>query len=395
MSDSRPPDTPVLHVDMDAFYASVAIRDRPELWDVPVIAGAGPRGVVLSANYAARRYGVRSAMPGAQARRLCPQAVIVTPDFATVERVATAVRDIFRSVTAVVEVMSVDEAFLDVSGAVRRLGPPELIAESVRARIRDELRITCSVGVAASHSVAKLASRRAKPDGVVVVRPADLAEFLHPLDVGELYGIGPRTRTRLHRLGLTTVADVLDVPLRELRERVGDGLADRLHALARGADHRLVTPRRDDGESERSMGAQETFGRDVDDRDTVVRELLRLTTKVTGRMRRAGVVGRTVTITVRFSDFTTITRSRTITQPTDLTRRVHLTAVRLYDGLELRGVRIRLVGVRVTGLAERSTTERQGVLGEREHGWSDVDRAVDRAVGRFGSRAVAPATLLR
>jgi DNA polymerase-4 len=351
--------------------------------------------VVLSANYAARRYGVRSAMPGALARRLCPQLVVVMPESGAVSRVATAVRDIFRRVTPAVEVMSVDEAFLDVSGSVRLLGPPVAIAESIRAQIRDELRITCSVGVAASRSVAKLASRRAKPDGVVVVRPHEVLGFLHPLDVGELYGVGPRTRARLHRLGLVTVADVAATPLPRLCELVGDGLAQRLQRLARGQDNTRVTPRRDDGESERSMGAQETFGRDVDDREYVVRELLRLTTKVTGRMRKAGVVGRTVTITVRFADFETITRSRTIPQPTDVTRQVHRTAVRLYDALGLHHRRLRLVGVRVEGLIERTRVERQGVLGEREHGWTDADRAVDLAVERFGRHAVRPASLLR
>ena len=386
--------TPILHVDMDAFYASVATRDRPELADVPVIVGGGDRGVVLSANYAARAYGVRSAMPSTRARRLCPQAVVVTPDFEVVSRVSSSVMEVFRRVTPLVEAMSLDEAFLDVRGATRRLGSPEEIAEWLRATVHDEQGITCSVGVAASASVAKLASRRAKPDGVVVVPPDEITGFLHPLDVGELYGVGEKTRAALHRLGLVTVGDLAHCPLRTLQRALGEGPAAHLHDLAWGTDRREITPRASVDEPDRSMGAQETFGRDVDDREVVTRELLRLATKVTGRMRVAGVAGRTVTITVRFADFTTLTRSRTLTEATDGSQEVYRAAVRLYDALGLQRARLRLVGVRVEGLVPRDTVQRQLVLGEREHGWSDADRAVDRATLRFGHHAVRPASLL-
>jgi len=394
MTSASAPVTPILHVDMDAFYASVATRDRPELADVPVIVGGGERGVVLSANYAARQYGVRSAMPATRARRLCPHAVVVVPDFEIVEQVSRSVMEVFRRVTPLVEAVSLDEAFLDVRGATRRLGSPRQIAERLRAQVHDEQGITCSVGIAASVSVAKLASRRAKPDGVVVVRPEDITGFLHPLDVGELYGVGEKTRAMLHRLGLVTVGDLAHVPLPTLRRALGPGPAEHLHQLAWGADRRELTPRQSHDEPDRSMGAQETFGRDVDDRDVITRELLRLTTKVTGRMRTAGVAGRTVTITVRFADFTTITRSKTLPESTDVTREVHDAAVRLYDALGLQRARLRLVGVRVEGLVPRETVQRQGVLGERDHGWAEADRAMDRAVRRFGGRAVRPASLL-
>ena len=385
---------PVLHVDMDAFYASVAVRDRPELRDVPVIVGGGSRGVVLSANYLARQYGVRSALPMTRARRLCPHAVVVSPDFETFGRVSASVMENFRRVTPLVEVLSLDEAFLDVQGSTRRLGSPLEIAEQLRARIRDEQGITCSVGLAASMSLAKMASRRAKPDGVLLVPPAAVTSFLHPLDVGELWGVGEKTQAMLHRLGLMTIGDIAHTPVRTLGRAVGDGVGAHLHRLAWGIDDRAVTVRRGPDEPERSMGANETFGRDTDDREAILRELLRLSARVTGRMRVAQVAGRTVTVTVRFADFTTITRSRTLPEATDVTQEIYRTAARLYDALGLQRARLRLVGVRVEGLVPRASVHRQLVLGERDHGWADADRAVDRAAQRFGSAVVLPASLL-
>ncbi len=400
--------TPILHVDMDAFYASVMTRDRPELHDVPVIVGGGHRGVVLSANYLARHYGVRSAMTGTRARRLYPHAVVLTPDYDTFTTVSTAVMENFRRVTPLVEAISLDEAFLDVAGSTRRLGSPLQIAEQLRATIHDEQGITCSVGLATSVSVAKLASRRAKPDGVVMVAPDEITSFLHPLDVGELYGVGEKTQAMLHRLGLVTVGDVAHTPLRTLQRAVGNHLGGHLHELAWGADRREIVPRsaavpstgsghrfgHGDGDPDKSMGAQETFGRDTDDREVITRELLRLSAKVSGRMRAASVAGRTVSITVRFADFTTITRARTLPEATDVTQEVYRAATRLYDALGLQRARIRLVGVRVEGLMPRARVHHQLALGERAHGWAEADRAVDRATRRFGSAAVRPASLL-
>src|SRR3954465_14557989 len=392
---------------MDAFYASVATRDRPELRDVPVIVGGGYRGVILSANYHARAYGVRSGMPSTRARRLCPHAVRVFADHEVFSTVSSAVMENFRRITPQVEVVSLDEAFLDVRGSTRRLGSPREIAEELRATIHDEQGNTCSAGggspcsgvVAPSISVAKLASRRAKPDGVVVVPPEQITSFLHPLDVGELYGVGEKTQALRHRLGLVTVGDVAHTPLRTLRRAVGAGLGSMLHDLAWGRDSREVTPGRvsvfgHGGDPDKSMGAQETFGRDIDDREVILRELLALTTKVTNRMRVARVAGRTVGITVRFADFTTITRTRTIPEATDVTQEIYRAAARLYDALGLQRARLRLVGVRVEGLVPRATVQRQGVLGERDRGWSDADRAGDRATLRFGSSAVRPASLI-
>ena len=385
---------PILHVDMDAFYASVALRDRPELQHVPVMVGGGYRGVVLSANYLAREYGVRSGMPGTRARRLCPQVVVVPPDYDTFTQVSASVMETFRRVTPLVEVVSLDEAFLDVRGATRRWGSPREIAEQLRATIHDEQGITCSVGVAAAMTLAKMASRRAKPDGLLVVPPEEVTSFLHPLDVGELWGVGEKTQAMLHRLGLKTIGDLAHTPERTLCRAVGDALGRHLRRLAWGDDAREVVERRGVDEPDRSMGANETFGRDTDDRAVIARELLRLSARVAGRMRAAEVAGRTVTVRVRFADFTTITRSRTLPEATDVTQEIYRAALRLYDGLGLQRARLRLVGVRVEGLVPRTTVHRQGVLGEREHGWPDADRAVDRARLRFGSAAVQPAALL-
>jgi DNA polymerase-4 len=393
--------TPILHVDMDAFYASVAVRDRPELADVPVIVGGGSRGVVLSANYLARKTGVRSALPMTRARRMCPDAVVIAPDFETFATVSSSVMENFRRVTPLVEVISLDEAFLDVRGSTRRLGSPVEIAERLRATIHDEQGITCSVGLAASMTMAKLASRWAKPDGVFVCPPSSVTTMLHPLDVGELYGVGEKTRELLHRLGLITVGDLAHTPVRTLQRAVGDHLGRHLHDLAWGVDDRQVVARTSGGyfgvlggDPDKSMGANETFGHDTDDRAAIVRELLRLTDRVTTRMRVAGVAGRTVTLTVRFADFTTITRSRTLPEATDITQEVYRQAVRSYDALGLQRARIRLVGVRVEGLVPRERVHRQLVLGERDRGWSEADRAADRVVRRFGADAVRPASLL-
>jgi len=387
-------DCPILHADMDAFYASVAVRDRPELHNRAVIVGGGQRGVVLSASYPARLCGVRSAMPMTRARRLCPHASVLAPDFASFSAVSAAVMEIFRSVTPLVEVLSLDEAFLDVSGARRRLGSPREVAEHLRARIVDEQGICCSVGVAASKHVAKLASRAAKPDGVVVVPRNGTTAFLHPLPVEELWGVGEKTAAALHRLGLYSVADLAHTPLPTLRRALGTALATSLHALAWGVDDRTVLSRRGPDEPERSVGSDETFGRDTDDPAVVLRELLRLSTKVGARLRAAGVAGRTVTIKVRFADFTTITRSRTLRDPTDVTAEIYTTATQLYAALGLQRARIRLVGVRLEGLVEACTAHRQLELDARESGWSEAERAVDKAVRRFGRDAVTPARLL-
>ncbi len=392
--------TPILHVDMDAFYAAVMTRDRPELGDVPVIVGGGHRGVVLSANYRARKSGVRSGIPMGRARRMCPHAEVVRPDYDLLTTVSSSVMEVFARITPLVRPLSLDEAFLDVHGAVRRLGEPAAIAELIRAQVADEQGITCSVGAAGTIGVAKVASRRAKPDGVLVVPDAEVVSFLHPLPVEELWGVGDKTGAQLRRFGLVTVGDVAHTPVNTLQRAIGRAAGTHVHGLAWGVDARTVATTRSvrgftaAPEPDKSVGADETFGRDTDDPEVMLRELLRLTAKVTARMRAAEVVGRTVTVKIRFADFTTITRSRTRPEASDVTWEIYGTVQEVFGALGLQRARVRLVGVRVEGLAPRERTTRQLMLGESSRGWPEADRAVDRAVDRFGSAAVRPASLL-
>ncbi|MDQ3403313.1 MAG: DNA polymerase IV [Actinomycetota bacterium] len=386
-----PDDTgcPILHVDMDAFYASVEIRQRPELTDRPVVVGGvGHRGVVSSANYIARTFGVRSAMPTSHARRLCPQAVFLPPTFALYQEVSRGVLAIYRDITPLVEPLSLDEAFLDVSGALRRLRTtPAAVGPEIRRRVRAEHGIVCSVGVGPTKFIAKLASGLAKPDGMLVVPRDQITAFLHPLPVSALWGVGKRTAERLFDVGLEKVADVAASPLPRLRRVLGVAQADHLHALAQGHDGRSVVPE----SAEKSIGAEETFDVDHFDRDILKRELLRLSERTSGTLRSRGLLGRTVSIKVRFADFTTITRSRTLAVGIDVTQEIYRTACALLDDHTPPGA-VRLIGVRVEQLAVAGSE--QLLLDAPEQGWRQAEQAADRARSKFGSAAIRPAALL-
>ena len=387
---AAPADRYVLHVDMDAFYAAVSLLEQSELVGLPVVVGGGWRSVVLSATYEARAYGVRSGMPMATARRLCPPAVVVRPDHDAYARVSEAVMAIFAEVTPQVEPVSMEEAFLEVSAAGRQWGSPARIGRWLRDTVVDEQGITCSVGGAPTKAVAKMASRAAKPDGMRLLTREEVVPFLHPLPVGAIWGVGEATQEELHRLGLHTVAQLAHVPRSTLRRALGERTAAHLHALAWGVDDDPVVPAR----RERSVGSSETFAHDVDDPEVVRRQLLHLAERTASRMRHGGVLGRTVVLTVRFSDFTTITRSRTIPVPTDVTRDVHATVCGLYAALGLQRARIRMLGVRVEGITDAGSTPVQTRLDEPEHGWRDAERAMDRAAARFGHGVVRPASLV-
>ncbi len=381
----------ILHVDMDAFYASVELISRPELRGTPVIVGGGTRGVVLSATYEARRHGVHSAMPMTRARRLCPAATVVPPNFPAYAEASAGVMEIFRSITPIVEPLALDEAFLDVSGALRRLGSPRTIGQLLRDRVADEQRITCSVGAATSKFLAKLASTSAKPDGMLVVPPSEVLSFLHPMPVGALCGVGDRTEEILTRLGLRSVGDLAATPLPTLQCALGRAAAAHLHALSWGRDDRRVSP----GEPDKSVGAEETFARDVDDPDRIAKELLRLSHRTAASLRDKDSVGRTVTLKVRFADFSTITRSRTLTEATDVAATIYATARDLYASLGLDRARIRLVGVRAENLSPGQTAVHQLQLGERLSGLREEEQAADRVARKYGDGAVRPATLVR
>jgi DNA polymerase IV len=381
----------VMHVDMDAFYASVELRRRPELRGKAVIVGGSPRGVVLSATYEARAKGVRSGMSSTEARRLAPKATFLAPDFDSYTAVSKAIVAVFRSVAAVVESASIDEAFLDLTGAVRMFGTPVEIGEYVRAVVADEQQITCSVGIGPTKFIAKVASRAAKPDGLIEVLPDEVVAFLHPLPVEAMWGVGNATAQKLHRLGIFTVGELAHTPRATLRPGFGPHASGMLSELAWGRDRRRVTPM----EPEHSVGSQETFSRDSDDPDTVRRELLRMADRTARRMRKQRKLGRTISISVRFADFTELTRSTTMPTPTDVTDEIYAQALQLYERLGVGQARIRRVGVRVEQLVDRQRVYWQPQLTDPERGWREADLAIDAAVGKFGPGAVQRAILTR
>jgi DNA polymerase-4 len=381
----------ILHIDMDAFYASVELIDRPDLVGTPVIVGAGGnRGVVLSATYEARALGVHSAMPMSRARRIAPQATILSPRHSLYSEVSQGVMAIFRSITPEVEPLSLDEAFLDVSGALRRLGAPRHIAELIRARVVDEQGITCSVGVASTKFVAKLASTRCKPDGLLVIPVDQVLAFLHPLPVGALWGVGEKTEEHLRRLGLQTVGDIAHTPVTTLQRALGEAHGTHLHELSWGRDPRTVNPH----EPEKSIGNEETFAEDTDDQEFVRIRIAALADHVAARLRRAGYRARTVSLKVRFADFSTITRSRTLHDPTDVGKAVYDTAWSLFTALALERAQVRLVGVRAENLIPVEEAPEQLLLDAPEHGRRDAELAVDALRDRFGDEAVLPGRLV-
>lgn len=384
----RPPES-ILHVDMDAFYASVEVRRDPALAGRPVLVGGrGGRGVVASASYEARRYGVTSAMPMARALRLCPGAVVRSPDFAAYQEASAALREVLESVTPLVEPLALDEAFLDVAGAVRLFGPPPAIGTRLRERIRTELGLPASVGVAPNKFLAKLCSGKAKPDGLLHLRAGDVRAFLDPLPVRDLWGVGEQTAARLDRFGLRTVADIARTGRPTLARIIGHAAAAQLCELARGEDLRPVTPH----EPAKGMSAEETFDRDIDDPAVLRRELLRLSETVARRLRRAEVSGRTVTLKLRYANFQTITRSRTLEVPTDHATELHREVAALLDRLRLERVRVRLVGVGVTNLVPASAARQLRLLADDR--WAVLERAADVARRRFGEQAVTRGALL-
>lgn len=379
----------VLHVDMDAFFASVELLDRPDLVHRPVlIGGDGARGVVSSANYHARRFGIRSAMPVARALRLCPAAVVLAPHYGRYREASARVMRIFRDVTPAVEPLSIDEAFLDVAGAVRLFGPPATIAAQLRGRVHAETGLTCSVGAASTKFMAKLASTRAKPDGLLVVPPEMALDFLHPLPVASLWGVGQATAESLSRRGLRTIGDVAGTPRSVLEGWIGRAAGAKLHDLAWARDPRaVVAPAR-----EKSIGHENTFAADVRDELALRRELLEQADRVAVRLRTAGVRARTIALKVRYADFTTVTRSHTIGEPTDVARRIHEETVALLTALHLGRRAVRLLGTRAEHLVAADGID-DGLWSDDAQ-WRDAEIAADTAAARFGPGAVRPAALL-
>ncbi len=379
----------ILHVDMDAFFASVAERDNPELKGKAVVIGMGARGVVSAANYEARKFGIHSAMPVSRARRLAPHAIFLPVDMARYQEVSSHVMEIFESFTPWVEPVSVDEAFLDVSGVQRLLGSPREIATAIRAKVESQEGITCSVGIAPSKFIAKLASQHCKPNGMLEITADRILTFLHPLPIQAMWGVGPKTAETLERLGLRTIEDIAKLPRATLIRALGQASGASLYELAWGRDYRDVTPH----DAEKSISSAETFPQDLDDPTQILTEFLRLTERSSARLRDKDLFARTVSIKVRFADFTTINRSKTLPLPIDGTQEIYEVVKGLYEALRIERARLRLVGVSLENLS--SGAPEQMVLGARESGWRQADGAIDRARERFGAGSVRPARLIR
>ena len=387
MTTHRPAE-PILHVDLDAFYASVEVLKDPSLAGKPVVVGYdGPRGVVASASYEARRYGIRSAMPSVRAKRLCPDAIFLPNDFEAYRAHSNRFREVLLSYTPIVEPISLDEAFLDVGGATTLFGEPAAIAERIRADVEREVGVICSVGVAPTKFVAKLASDLCKPDGMLVVPHDGVRAFLDPLPVGRLWGVGEKTGELLGRLGIRTVQELGDTPEAILTRVLGDQNARHLRNLAHGVDDREVVPY----EVPKSVSHEETFQHDLDADEDVLRELLALSGKVASRLRADGYRARTAVLKARLANFTTLTRSRTLPDATDVGADLYQVMGALYRALPGERRRIRLLGVQATGLIPAGAEQLAMLHPER---WGDVERAIDRIERRFGRGAAMPASLL-
>ena len=379
----------ILHVDMDAFYASVAEKDNPKLKGKAVVVGAGRRGVVSAANYEARKFGIRAAMPVYKAKALAPHAIFISPDMARYEEVSKSVMSIFHDITPLVEPISLDEAFLDVTGARRLLGDGPTIAKLIRARVEQKEGITCSVGIAHNKFIAKIASNQCKPNGLLEIDPEKVLEFLHPLAAKEIWGVGPKTNEQLAKMGLQTVGDIANTPRSTLIRVLGQASGSSLYELAWGRDYRDVEIEH----IEKSISSSETFDQDIDSQEEILKEFLRLTERSVERMREKGFAAGTISIKVRFTDFKTISRSKTVDLPITGTQEIFEVVKNLYFGLNLEKVLIRLIGVSLDSLVEDEEIN-QMVLGQRTSGWQQADKAVDRIKNKFGSASLRPARLV-
>jgi DNA polymerase-4 len=380
---------PILHVDMDSFFVEVERLDDPTLTGKTVaVGGPGPRGVIASASYEARRFGVRSAQATSTARRMCPELVVIPPRHERYSEISARVFSVFRSFTPLVEGLSLDEAFLDVSGLRKHYESPVEVGETVRTRLRTDLGLPASVGVASVKFLAKLASEVAKPDGLRHVRKEDQLAFLHALPASSLWGVGPATLAALSRLGVERVGDVASMPETTLVAAVGPTVGRHLHDLARGHDPRVVVPDID----VKSVSVEETYDQDLLGREVVETALLAHAQRLSGRLRRAGLRARTVTLKVKYPDFTLATRSHTLAAAVDGPRQLYQAALELARGLDVGAQPVRLLGLG-GGSLEPADTPTQLEIGH-EVEWDKVEDAVAEVRQKFGDRAVGPARLL-
>jgi len=379
---------PILHVDMDSFFVEVERRDDPALIGRPVaVGGTGPRGVIASASYEARTFGVNSAQPTSTALRHCPSLIVVPPSHGRYSDVSKDVFKVFRDFTPLVEGLSLDEAFLDVSGLRHHYESAVDVGNTVRNRIRDDLGLPASVGVAATKFVAKLASEAAKPDGIRHVSASGQLEFLHSLPAEALWGVGPATLAALERLGVETVGDLAELPQSTLSASVGPTMGRHLHDLAHGVDPRRVEP---DSEA-KSISVEETYVSDLEGSEVLEAALLAHAHRLSGRLRRAGLATRTITLKLRYEDFTTISRSHTVDGPIAGARDLYREALELLAQVEVAGP-VRLLGLGGSTLTGSEQPRQLGI--EASDSWDRVEEAVADVRDRYGDEAVAPARLL-
>jgi len=383
------PAAAILHADLDAFYASVEQRDNPELVGKPVIVGGlGGRGVVTTASYEARPFGVRSAMPMVEARRLCPHAVFLPGRMSHYAQVSREVFEVFRSFTPLVEPLSLDEAFLDVTACLSLLGTPREIATALRARVRDQCGLTVSVGIGPSKMVAKIATTLAKPDGLLEIPPDGVATFLTPLAVSHLWGVGPVTHAALQSAGITTIGDLASADVARLRSIVGRQAAA-LVTLARGQDDRRVDPNRD----RKSYGEENTFARDMADGDEVRRTIVAHAEAVAARLRADALRARTVVLKLKLAQrkgpgkYPLLTRSRTLAAPTDDGVSISSAALSLWGEVGT-GKRIRLIGVSASNLEPADQKQLTLLDGSSTGRRGALNRAIDDIATRYGRQAL-------
>ena len=381
----------IIHVDMDAFYASVEILDKPELEGLPVIVGGkSRRAVVSAASYAARSFGVRSAMPVATALRICPQAVVMPVRMERYVEVSRMVMTIFRRFSPLVEPLSVDEAFIDATGSRRLFGDGTEIAKKIRAALRSELGLAGSAGVSSTKLVAKIASDMAKPDGLLWVPPEEAESFLAPLPVGRLWGVGPLAQKKLLSLGVRTIGQARALPKEVLGRNLGK-LGELVYDFARGIDKREVEP----PEAAKSVGREITFETDIADYGEAMRVILSLCHKTARRLRKRAISGRTVTLKVRYADFTSVTRSLTLSAPTDDAGELYAACLPLAGKTRLGSSPVRLLGVSVSGLCTIEPPRQESIFESFDpEKRKRLNRAVDSLVDRFGEKAVKPAALI-
>jgi len=382
----------IIHLDMDAFYAAVEVLDNPDLQGKPVIVGGSKeRGVVSSASYEARTFGVHSAQPIATAMRLCPQGIFRPVRMWRYKEISRQIFEIFKRFSPLVEPLSLDEAFVDVTGSTRLFGPPEEIAKKIKQQVVAETGLTASAGVAPTKFIAKIASDIQKPDGLTIVPEGKVKEFLGPLPIEKLWGVGERTRKTLAHLGVETIGDLGRVPLELLDRKMGKhGL--HLSLLARGVDEREVETER----QVKSVGHEETYREDILDMTMARRVLLSLATKVAKRLRGHGFVGKTVTLKVKYHDFVQITRSVTLQEPTDDGREIFQSCCDLLSKTEASKRPVRLFGISLSQL-DLADKERQLALFEQRRGAPKrkrLNRALDTISDKYGDEAIVPGTLL-